>query len=61
MIEFQQWVGKRIPREEEDDYTKPLSENYNTIKRRRWKERKVEERKSKEDYDRILSDMKKKK
>jgi hypothetical protein len=59
-VEFQQWIGKRIPREEEDDYTKPLSENYNTIKWRRWKERKDAEKKSKEDYDNIIKSMKRK-
>jgi len=53
LLEFQQWIGKGIPTEEDEEYDKPFSNNPNTLRWRRWKERK-----SKTDYEQILKDMK---
>lgn len=55
LIEFQQWVGKKIPREEDEDYNKPFSTNQSTIRWRRWKEKK---QMSKQDYKDLLNDLK---
>ena len=52
LIEFQQWIGKRIPTEEDEQYDKPFSTNKNTLRRRRWKEQK-----SKQDYENLLREM----
>ena len=51
LLEFQQWVGKRIPREEDEDYNKPFSTNENTLDSRRKRKRK------KQEYENLLREM----
>ena len=55
LVEFQQWIGKKIPREEDEDYNKPFSTNENTLDSRRKRARK---KKEKQDYENLLREMK---
>ena len=59
LIGFQQWIGRKIPSEEEEEYAKPFSTNKNTLKSRRRRANK--KRKEYEDYLRELKEMRKKK
>ena len=55
LLEFQQWVGRKIPDEEfEDMYRKPFSTNKNTIHSRN---KKLKKMMSKEDYEEHLRKM----
>ena len=50
LIEFQQWIGKKIPTEEAEQYNKPFSTNQNTLKSRK-------RRKNKKEYEEILRQL----
>lgn len=55
LVEFQQWLGKKIPTEEEDEmFRKPLSMNINTIHDRN---KRMKKKLSKEDYEEYLRQM----
>lgn len=54
LIEFQQRIGAKIPSEDDEEYYKPFSSNKNTLRRRRWKEKK---NKSRKDYEEYLRDI----
>lgn len=55
LIEFQQWVGNKIPTEEDEEmYREPFSTNVNTINSRNKKLKKLM---SKEDYEEHLRQM----
>lgn len=56
LVEFQQWIWKRIPNEEDEQYNKPFSTNQNTLDSRR----KRKNKKEKQDYERLLREMREK-
>ena len=58
LIEFQQWIGRQIPTEEEEEYNKPFSTNRNTLKSRRRRANK--KKKEYEDYINELKEMRNK-
>lgn len=53
LIEFQQWIGAKIPTEEAEQYNKPFSTNKNTLNSRKKRKKKKE----REYYERLLKDM----
>ena len=55
LLEFQQWIGARIPREDDEEmFRKPFSTNINTIRDRN---KKLKKMMSKEDYQEHLRRM----
>ena len=55
LVEFQQWIGAKIPTEEDEElYRKPFSTNVNTIHDRN---KKLKKTMSKEDYEEHLRNM----